>query len=273
VNDAEARMRAHDAYDLIEDEFNRELDGSLGPSGPDSLFGYVAEMGLPPGAVVVDAGCGEGEFAVELAARFGFNVTGVDPVLRCVHEALRNAPPGCPVTFTAGTSEHLPLPSGSVDLVWSRDVLSLVEDLDAAYREFRRVLKPGGRAMIYQMFATSLLEPAEAAFLLPVMACWASAMRPETTEAAISGAGLLIDRCVVLASEWGEYYQEHVPDRSRHLLHAARLLRDPERYTTRFGKQNYDIKLGDCLWHVYRMIGKLSGRIYLLSAPGDPLVR
>jgi len=269
VNDAEARMRAHDAYDLIEDEFNRELDASLGPAGPDSLFGYVGEMGLPPGAAVVDAGCGEGEFAVELATRFGFNVTGVDPVVRCVREAQRNAPPGCPVTFTVGTSEHLPLPSASVDLVWSRDVLSLVEDLDGAYREFSRVLKPGGRAMIYQMFATSLLEPAEAAFLLPVMGCWASAMRPETTEAAISGAGLLIDRRVVLGSEWGEYYQEHVPDRCRQLLHAARLLRDPERYTTRFGKQNYDIKLGDCLWHVYRMIGKLSSRVYLLSAPGD----
>ncbi len=30
----------------------------------------------------------------------------------------------------------------------------------------------------------------------------------------------------------------------------------------------FDIKLGDCLWHIYRMIGKLSSRVYLLSAPG-----
>jgi SAM-dependent methyltransferase len=267
VSDAEARMRDHDAYDLIHEQFNQELDGSLGPSGPDALFQYVAEMALPAGAVVVDAGCREGEHAVELATRFGFQVTGVDPVPRCVHAAQLNAPPGCPVTFAVGTSEHLPLPSGSADLVWSRDVLSLVADLDGAYREFRRVLKPGGRVMIYQMFATSLLEPGEAAFLLPVMACWASAMRPENTEAAIASAGLHIDRCVVLGSEWGEYYQEHVPERSRHLLHAARLLRDPDRYIERFGKQNYDIKLGDCLWHVYRMIGKLSSRVYLLSAP------
>ena len=53
----------------------------------------------------------------------------------------------------------------------------------------------------------------------------------------------------------------------RHLLHAARLVRDPGRYISRFGKESYDIKLGDCLWHIYRMIGKLSSRIYLLSAP------
>ena len=52
------------------------------------------------------------------------------------------------------------------------------------------------------------------------------------------------------------------------LPHAARLIRDPARYITRFGQANYDIKLGDCLWHIYRMIGKLSSRVYLLSAPG-----
>ena len=270
MSDAEARMRVHDEYDVIEEQFNRELDESLGPSGPDSLFGYVAEMGLPAGAVVVDVGCGEGEYAVELATRFGFHVTGVDPVLRLVQAAQQNAPPGCPVAFAAGAAESLPLPSGSADLVWSRDVLCLVEDLDGAYREFRRVLKPGGRALIYQMFTTSLLSPAEASFLLPVMSCWPSAMRPEDTEAAIAEAGLRIDRCTVLGSEWGEYHHERMPARSRHLLHAARLLRDPERYVARFGKQNYDIKLGDCLWHVYRMIGKLSSRIYLLSAPGAP---
>jgi hypothetical protein len=55
VSDPEARMQDHDAYDLIEEQFNHELDSSLGPMGPDSLFRYVAEMALPPGAVVVDA--------------------------------------------------------------------------------------------------------------------------------------------------------------------------------------------------------------------------
>jgi SAM-dependent methyltransferase len=271
VSDAEAQMRYHAAYGLIEAQFNHELDRSLDPSGPDSLLGYVAAMGLPAGAVVVDAGCGEGEYAVELATRFGFLVTGVDPVPRCVQTAQLSAPAGCPVTFAAGTCERLPLPSGSADVVWCRDVLSLVEDLDGAYREFRRVLKPGGRALIYQMFTTSLLEPGEAAFLLPVMGCWASAMDPGNTEAAIAGAGLRIDRCIVLSSEWGEYYHEHVPEPSRHLLHAARLLRHPHGYIARFGQQNYDIKLGDCLWHIYRMIGKLSSRVYLLSAPDDPM--
>lgn len=60
--------------------------------------------------------------------------------------------------------------------------------------------------------------------------------------------------------------QEDTGEPGRRLLHAARLLRDPERYIAKFGRSAYDIMLGDCLWHVYRMIGKLSARVYLLKA-------
>jgi hypothetical protein len=92
-------------------------------------------------------------------------------------------------------------------------------------------------------------------------------MQPEKTEAAIRAAGLQIDRCLILGTEWGEYGQERTGKGARKLLHAARLLRDPNRYVEQYGQQNYDIALGDCLWHVYRLIGKLSDRVYLLSAP------
>jgi SAM-dependent methyltransferase len=267
VTEIDARMQLHDAYDLIEDEFNRQLDASLDPSDPDSLFEYVAKMGLPAGSVAVDAGCGEGEYAIELADRFGFAVTGIDLVPRLVEEARLSVSPGRPVEFKVGTVENMPLAAGSADLVWSRDVLSLIDNQEGAYREVRRVLKPGGRALIYQMFTTSRLQPAEAAFLLPIMACSTAAMDPDNAEAAMRGAGLQIDHCVVLGSQWGEYYQERAPSARPHLLHAARLLRDPDRYIARFGRDNYDIKLGDCLWHIYRMLGKLSGRVYVLSSP------
>jgi SAM-dependent methyltransferase len=260
-------IRVHAAFDIVEEQFNTALDESLDPVGPEALYDYVAQMELPAGAVAIDVGSGSGRHAVELTRRFGLQVTGIDPVLRRADADREEVTQGATVSFQAGTAEHLPVPDGSADLVWCRDVLCLVPDLNSVYREFRRVLKPGGRALIYQMFATSRLEPHEAAFLLPVMGCSAAAMRPENTEVAIAGAGLRIDRCVMLGTEWGEYAYEHGSHPGRHLLHAARLIRDPDRYSARFGKENYDIKLGDCLWHIYRMIGKLSGRIYLLSAP------
>jgi SAM-dependent methyltransferase len=155
----------------------------------------------------------------------------------------------------------------SADLIWCRDVLCLVDEPGTAYAEFRRVLRSGGRALIYQMFSTDQLQPAEAAWLLPVMGCSELSMQPLITEAAMAAAGLRVQERIVVGSQWHEHAQEQTGAPGRDLLHAARLLRDPSRYVSQFGQGNYDIALGDCLWHVYQMIGKLSGRIYLLTAP------
>jgi cyclopropane fatty-acyl-phospholipid synthase-like methyltransferase len=51
------------------------------------LFDLVAGFGLAPGAVAIDVGCGEGEQAISLAERFGFSVTGIDPVRRHIEVA------------------------------------------------------------------------------------------------------------------------------------------------------------------------------------------
>jgi len=161
----------------------------------------------------------------------------------------------------------MPAADGSVDLVWCRDVLVHIDQLAKAYREFRRVLRPGGRALVYQMFSTARLEPVEADWILLTLGCAAPSMRPEYAEAAMTAAGLRIDQCIILRSEWGEYAQERSGATGRQLLHAARLLRDPARYIQRFGQANYNVALADSLWHIYRMIGKLSGRVYLLTAP------
>jgi len=70
---------AYDAYPRIEERFTAALAESLDPRGPELLFELVSRLELPTGCVAVDVGCGEGEQAIELAARFGFEVTGVDP--------------------------------------------------------------------------------------------------------------------------------------------------------------------------------------------------
>lgn len=263
------------AFDAVEEQLNRLLDQTLTPRGPDMLFDLVQALGLQPGAIALDAGCGAGRHATELAQRFGLNVIGVDPVLRqatATQGELAGQTPaksdaGGEVFFCRGAIEALPLKDRSVDLVWCRDVLEQVADLEASYAELRRVLKPGAHAVVFQTFATDLLQPAEAAWLLPTMGCIASSMDPARTEAAIRAAGLLIERREVLGSEWGQYAQEQTGRGAEKLLHAARLIQDPDRYIRVFGRQNYEIALGDCLWHVYRLIGKLSDRVYLLTAP------
>jgi SAM-dependent methyltransferase len=257
----------NDAYDVfarIEDDFAATLDESLRPRGPAVLFDLVAGFNLPPGAVALDVGCGEGTHAIALADRFGFAVTGLDPVPRHV-EVARAAAAGAGPVFALGSADRLPVRDGIADLVWCRDVLVHVADLGAAYAEFRRVLRPGGRALVYQMFGTDRLEPREAAWLWDTMGVVPGSADPAGTEAAIAAAGLRVDQRIDLGTEWGEFAQEQDGKPGRKLLHAARLLRGRDRYVERFGPDAYEMMLGDCLWHVYAMIGKLTRRVYLLA--------
>ncbi len=50
-----------------------------------------------------------------------------------------------------GIAEHLPLSNNSVDLITMGYALRHVADLSVAFREFARVLRPGGRLLILEM--------------------------------------------------------------------------------------------------------------------------
>jgi len=259
----------YDAYPRIEAEFQVALNASLNPRGPALLYALVADLRLPRGARIVDVGCGEGDHSLALAERFGFSVHGIDPVrrhLELASEAAARRPElSGRLQFAYGTADALPVDDATADLVWCRDVLVHVDDLDRAYAEFRRVLRDNGHVLVYQMFGTSRLEPQEAEWLWATMGVVPASGSPERTEAAIARAGLRVDQRLELGGEWAEWAEEQTGKPSRNLLHAARLLRSPERYIAQFGQAAYEIKLGDCLWHVYVMLGKLSPRIYVLS--------
>ena len=267
----------YDAYPRIEEEFHVALGESLNPRGPELLYEVVSGFGLPSGSVAVDVGCGDGKHSLELAGRFRFSVTGIDPVPR--HEELANArlaafdalhpEVGRLVRFRLGVAEALPFEDRSVDLVWCRDVLLHVAEPNKAYAEFQRVLREGGHVLVYQMFGTDRLEPREADWLWKTMGVVPTSAERDRTDAAIAAAGLRVEDRIDLGPEWGERAEEETGSSSNRLLYAARLLRDPQRYIAQFGQAAYDIMLGDCLWHVYAMIGKLDRRVYLLSRGGS----
>jgi SAM-dependent methyltransferase len=256
-------------YDDIEDEFNGILDESLRPRDPDMLYELVASVALEPGSVAIDLGCGSGYYSLQLARRFGLVVHGVDPDLASLVAARADVPePLTPlVNYIEGTAGSIPLGNSSADLVGCRDVMTIVDNLDRAYAECRRVLRDGGRMIVYQMFATERLCEHEAAELFRNFGIEPENMDPLRTEQAISSSGLRLDGCTELGSEWGEFYEEAYGKAGRLLLHAARLLRARERYVEPYGEENYNIKYADCLWHVFRLLGKLCGRIYVLTAP------
>ncbi|MGB6455001.1 MAG: class I SAM-dependent methyltransferase [Streptosporangiaceae bacterium] len=257
-----------------EEAFETELSMSLTPRGFDLMFDLVAALGLLPGSAVLDVGAREGYHSIELARRFGFTVHGIDPVRRHLDGAARAvaalaaAEPDVAsrVRVDDGVAERLSEPDRSIDLIWCRDVLEHIEDLDTVFREFARVLRPGGVAVIYQMTSTKWLTPADAAQLWPPAGIHASSVDPQNFEAAITAAGLTIRQCIQLQGEWRERAEEDGTGlSSRQLLWTSRLLRNRPAYEKRFGTDAYEVMLMNCLWGVYQMIGKLNPRLYVLA--------
>ena len=251
---------SYDDFPRIEQAFGERLDESLEPDGPGSLWAQFERLSPNSRAAVVDVGCVEGEDSIELAKRYGVRVVGIDPVDRHIElarAAARAAGLRDEVTFNAGRAEATGLGDGSADLIWAKESL-MFADLDRTFTEFRRILRPGGSVFVYQVCTGPLMGDDEAQRFWHE-AAGARNVRPDDLSRAAGDRGFATTFRTDFAGEWGEYAQERSGAAGRRLLRAARLLREPARYVSEFGETNYRIMLGDCLWHIYRMIGKLHG--------------
>jgi 2-polyprenyl-6-hydroxyphenyl methylase / 3-demethylubiquinone-9 3-methyltransferase len=102
---------------------------------------YLRALGDLHGRLVLDAGCGGGLVARELAAA-GATVVGIDRSggsLRVARRAI-----GGRFLPVQGRLERLPFAAESFKVVVAADVLEHVPDLPAATAELARVLAPGG---------------------------------------------------------------------------------------------------------------------------------
>jgi ubiquinone/menaquinone biosynthesis C-methylase UbiE len=99
---------------------------------------------------VLDLGSGTGRLTPGLAAEFWGQVYGVEPSER-MRSAAEAAPhPG--VTYLAGSAEDIPLPEASVDAVLMFLSFHHFRDPLQGLREVRRVLRPGGVALLRTQF-------------------------------------------------------------------------------------------------------------------------
>src|SRR5262249_43536223 len=98
---------------------------------------------------VFDVGVGTGLVAREAAGICGDPtcVTGVDPSSGMVENA--KVPKG--VRLVSGSAESIPAPDGAADFLSMGYALRHVADLAAAFGEFHRVLKPGGRLCLLEI--------------------------------------------------------------------------------------------------------------------------
>ncbi len=153
---------AREGYDRWSPIYDHDANPLLALEGPHmrELVGDVL------GLAVLDLGCGTGRHSLWLAAS-GAEVTAVDFSEGMLAEA-RRKPGAQAVRFVVhDLHEGLPFAAGTFDRVVSGLVLEHLRDLAHFFREARRVLKPGGHAVLSAMHPAMMLRGSLARFTDP----------------------------------------------------------------------------------------------------------
>jgi demethylmenaquinone methyltransferase/2-methoxy-6-polyprenyl-1,4-benzoquinol methylase len=127
----------------VYDAMNRVMTAGL----DRSWRRLTVEAVVQPGDRVLDACCGTGDLAVA-AEREGGIVTGLDFSPRMLERARKKSET---VTWIEGDLLALPFDDGSFDAATVGFGVRNVANLEAAFAELHRVLRPGGRLAILEI--------------------------------------------------------------------------------------------------------------------------
>lgn len=182
TTEAESQTRARRSYDAVAAAYAQAPRDELAGPMERSVLSYFASV-APRGRPVLDVGCGSGRVTSHLRA-LGLDVRGVDPSPSLVALARQEDPAG---RFDVGTPATLGLRDhGLGGLVsWYATEGLGGEDLALALATYRRLLEPGGVALV--AFRTG-----------------APQRRPEEMADLLGAAGLAVTACLLREPEAGE---------------------------------------------------------------------
>jgi arsenite methyltransferase len=157
------------------------------------------------GEHVLDIGSGPGLLAYDIAASVGptGRLSGIDASSAMVAMAAKRCAGQPWAEFRIGDAGKLPFPDHSFGVAVSTQVYEYLPDVPAALRELRRILRPGGRAVIMDTdYGSLVINTEDPTRMARVLAAWdehfAHGDLPRTLSRQLRDAGFTIrDRMAI----------------------------------------------------------------------------
>jgi SAM-dependent methyltransferase len=128
-------------YDLISDWYSRNRDARTGVADVERVLAEI-----PPGAEVLDVGCGDGRPIALMLERRGYFVTGIDSSERMLEKFRRNLP-SCRALLGDIADAELPERKFALIVCWGCLFHLDREAQMRALKSFTRALAAGGRLL------------------------------------------------------------------------------------------------------------------------------
>ena len=164
----------------INSEVNTRYSELSGSTCCLSCGGAITYADVKEGEHCVDLGSGRGNDVIRLADQVGMTgfATGVDLSDGMIAKATKTAKKlgVSNVSFIQSELTSLPLDSDSIDLVISNCTLNHVLDQATLWSDIFRIVKPGGRVVISDIFAMQAVSGEFRNDPKAVAECWAGAV-------------------------------------------------------------------------------------------------
>jgi len=145
-----------------------------------SCGGAINHAGAMPGEVCLDLGSGRGNDVIRLAEEVGNSgyVYGLDISEGMIAKARTNLKKFevSNAEILQAELERIPLENDSVNLVISNCTINHASDKPAVWNEVYRILKPGGRFVVSDIYATKPIAEEYRTDPLAVAECWAGSV-------------------------------------------------------------------------------------------------
>ena len=155
-----------------------------------------AALGASPGELILDLGCGPGFYCAELLDEVGPDgrIVGLDGSPKMLALAARRCEGHDNVEFHEADATSLPVEDARFDAALCVQVLEYVPAVSASLAELHRVLRPGGRIVVWDVdWATVSWHSADSGRMARVLAAWdehlVHASLPRTLAPAMRAAG------------------------------------------------------------------------------------